>query len=1228
MDLWNDAYRKVSKTLRDACLMLESWAADVAQLTGVFWPSMGAWKSGTFKDEVISWLRTRMSDVLEMRAVVHQLSSLLPQAELQELKVDRVFDFFSQLNALHSSLFAQPAWEAATASFREVMTPIEQRVARTLSKRFSSSGLKGHALLREFMRFRELATRESVFRDLAPARESLLGQLEHDLEVLREDFEVRSGQANGKGQRVGKNLPAAVEQIVLARQVADKGGEALQSAKVMLSDLQGMERFETKASDLLQYMNDFQQQYFSDWVRNVEDDLKDPSSGLALQLTGKLMEINQDDLSLQVNYSDRLILFLREVRQLSALGFKMPDAVKWNADVAHKFYRHGVVLKQVANFYNTIEKQIVRSQKPLLLDYAHQFEKLATNPTAKAGERGGGKTITWSDPNELERYIQHLHAAAERLTQENRKLRQVHTQMGEQVLELMQVSLLKQQSKWKDKVEALRGMADALQPNYPSMKGWRLHWDMQLFKALEHQYQVGLEGLHQDLPQIRCELEFKGRRLQLRPSLEDLRMEFYREIKKFISIPTGFKGLGYFDETPKEGENAGQGVKALGKHKVYKVFRDMPDRNVESLLVVYQKASELFAKLESEVLLKYRKYVVLGMYDGSLEDLVEERVSEAAEYDAAYKNLRQRRKEAEKLPNFQKVDCVNVSLAPLKAALEDQHQRLSNALQLGMARGASATQRNLDTFITESLETLAKRPQSVDEISEAKAEARRIEQECAVQKLGFKKLEDLSRLLATYSRAPIELGPLAARWEELELTLAAFNERIEDQIDHLRSQMGERVGELQARLEKFSARWFELKPKKLDTGQREEMDAVIERVKGWQSEFSELEELAKKLTLDCEHFGLAEPQLGGLDDLRADIESYVASCALFEQYTKELDELAKEDWISFRQRLWVFEDFVAAWVEKSTQCPPGAVADHLKTQLNLYRDLAPGLKNVRGDSFQPEHWRSLFHKLGIEKVALAQLCLHHFLGAAEAIVEHAEDLRTLNARALGEVAIREAIQEVSAWSQEAAFSTMDHEENGRKTPLIKDWKDMTTQVSDLQSLLGSLKDSPFFAAFADTVSQYESKLALLDAVLAQLNPIQRKWVYLEPIFGRGALPHEQARFSRVDEEFRGIMLGVGDDPRVFSLLRVPQLSESLEAILDQLERCQKALADFLEQKRQACLLPSLTPRHLASSPLLPASLPASPPDHLPPPPHRSPFIPHPACSAPLAGVPALLFHRR
>ena len=125
--------------------------------------------------------------------------------------------------------------------------------------------------------------------------------------------------------------------------------------------------------------------------------------------------------------------------------------------------------------------------------------------------------------------------------------------------------------------------------------------------------------------------------------------------------------------------------------------------------------AELFAKVE-KVVATYQPYCLLGMYEGNLDDLVEEQVKDASDYDNAYKGLRQRRKEAEKLPNFEKVDCLNISLAPLKSALEDQHQRLSDALQLGMVRQATATQRELSEFISKSLEHLSKRPQSLDEI--------------------------------------------------------------------------------------------------------------------------------------------------------------------------------------------------------------------------------------------------------------------------------------------------------------------------------------------------------------------------------------------------------------------------------------------------------------------------------------------------------------------------------
>jgi dynein heavy chain 2 len=112
----------------------------------------------------------------------------------------------------------------------------------------------------------------------------------------------------------------------------------------------------------------------------------------------------------------------------------------------------------------------------------------------------------------------------------------------------------------------------------------------------------------------------------------------------------------------------------------------------------------------------------------------------------------------------------------------------------------------------------------------------------------------------------------------------------------------------------------------------------------------------------------------------------------------------------------------------------------------------------------------------------------------------------------------------------------NHQSTNRATPLIKGWKELFTKVSDEQSLLQSLKDSPYFGPFADQCSQvghftfplaickeltelsfqFESRLSILDECLHHLNNIQRKWVYLEPIFGRGGLPQEQVwRISEI-----------------------------------------------------------------------------------------------------------------
>ncbi len=81
-----------------------------------------------------------------------------------------------------------------------------------------------------------------------------------------------------------------------------------------------------------------------------------------------------------------------------------------------------------------------------------------------------------------------------------------------QVVQLMNVDLLRHQQRWKSGLMDIRHMIASLveegfNPNH--MLSWQLHWDHQLYKALEHQYQLGLEALNENLPEIKIELIYR-----------------------------------------------------------------------------------------------------------------------------------------------------------------------------------------------------------------------------------------------------------------------------------------------------------------------------------------------------------------------------------------------------------------------------------------------------------------------------------------------------------------------------------------------------------------------------------------------------------------------------------------------------------------------------------------------------------------------------------------------
>lgn len=114
-----------------------------------------------------------------------------------------------------------------------------------------------------------------------------------------------------------------------------------------------------------------------------------------------------------------------------------------------------------------------------------------------------------------------------------------------------------------------------------------------------------------------------------------------------------------------------------------------------------------------------------------------------------------------------------------------------------------------------------------------------------------------------------------------------------------------------------------------------------------------------------------------------------------------------------------------------------------------YKQAWPLIKMCTGESFEKEHWRRLITILALPKeVTLDNMKFGHLVDAVPVMLKKAKDIKELADKAQGEVTIREAINELRTWCESTEFELTDYESNGRQTPLIKEWKEVITQVSD------------------------------------------------------------------------------------------------------------------------------------------------------------------------------------
>lgn len=138
---------------------------------------------------------------------------------------------------------------------------------------------------------------------------------------------------------------------------------------------------------------------------------------------------------------------------------------------------------------------------------------------------------------------------------------------------------------------------------------------------------------------------------------------------------------------------------------------------------------------------------------------------------------------------------------------------------------------------------------------------------------------------------------------------------------------------------------------------------------------------------------------------------------------------------------------------------------------------------------------------------------------------------------------------------------------------VRSTEELFQSLEDHGVAVSSMKASPYYPSFAKELDYWEKTLGTISEIMdTQLN-VQRAWMYLESIFMasediRKMLPSEAALFDAVNTTYMAICNRINANRNAVVACSAPGYLSDLETMDAKLEQIQKALDQYLENKRQ------------------------------------------------------------
>eukprot|EP00792_Barthelona_sp_PAP020_P009044 TRINITY_DN3265_c0_g7_i1.p1 TRINITY_DN3265_c0_g7~~TRINITY_DN3265_c0_g7_i1.p1 ORF type:complete len:3985 (+),score=1167.19 TRINITY_DN3265_c0_g7_i1:38-11956(+) len=536
-------------------------------------------------------------------------------------------------------------------------------------------------------------------------------------------------------------------------------------------------------------------------------------------------------------------------------------------------------------------------------------------------------------------------------------------------------------------------------------------------------------------------------------------------------------------------------------------------------------------------------------------------------------NIKKQEDKISEVPNLTIIDVIQVDCINFKESLKPSIERCRELIKVTLPKLGNEHSQNLTDEVKLITTNLVKESDSVAEF-------------VAHIKLLDSTLENLDKVHNRYSYVH-QLFDLMEDWDiRPPPEVNALYTHLSSEIDQFQNAIDTSENKRDERTHRFSKKLEGLVGGIADESNELSTRAAHTSISDSSSDETQVYLMLKQLSEDsqvlfkkCQQyqeyqgvFGLEVHEFTEVQDLRSDID---IKMNLWK---------AMSEWEDFKSSSFavVFKEFnieeFSGKIEKyvniarkaERQLKKNMVVGVLKDRVESFKKLIPLVTDFRNNALKERHYAQIEEMIGCRVPQQTDLTLG-FLVEKDA-PKHQVEIHKVAIAATNEQGLEDLLRKVDLSWQDLDLEIMQHKQK-KGIFVIGSVDDILSQLEDSLSTISTMRVSRYVNAIEEQVNEWDNKLNLFSHTLDVWLECQRSWIYLENIFTvpdiAKQLPREAPLFMAVDKSWKEIMKKVKEFPNALRTCTQGGLFDTFTKHNQTLEKVQRGLEDYLDQKRRA-----------------------------------------------------------